>query len=462
MSIRHCLMVLPLGASLAVRANDWVRHGRTWRQEQAAIAAAASGETPVPPKVSTPSYWEQGHLFGDWLGLGPAMRTNGVVLAGDFTTDLLGNPVGGLSQGFAPATSLGLQLQWTPGELWTVPLPDTEFVTSMIWRTGENLSAEHIGNLFTVAQLYGGENLRLYEFLLRQYLFDRQLELQIGRQGAFDQFLAFPIFCNYVNNGTCGSPKGTYFSIPAFGQTVYPTSSWGAFAKWKGTDEPWYLQAGGYLLDSDNGANDTHGLNWTFDVDLGAAAMAQAGYMTHQAPGDPGLPGSYAIGGFYSEAGQPVFNEPGAVRSNGGGYLVLQQMLFRPDASAANLRRHRNLWGWGGQSGLTAFTVLVATPDDSVSQFPFFMNGGLVYQGLIPGRPEDFLAFGFNWGGTGTSWQQQQTALDLPSPAREVVLEWNYRCSVTPFLYVQPDLQWVINPSLPSALVVGAQLSVVF
>lgn len=460
MSLRPQFLLLPAAVLLSARANDWVRQGRVWRQEQAAIAAAAAAdESPAPAATS---YWEQGHLLDDWMGLGPAMRTNGVVLAGDFTTDLLGNPVGGLSQGFAPATSLGLQFQWTPGDLGPLSLPDTEFVTSMIWRTGENLSAEHIGNLFTVAQLYGGENLRLYEFMLRQYLLDRQLELQIGRQGAFDQFLAFPIFCNYVNNGTCGSPKGTYFSIPAFGQTVYPTSSWGAFAKWKGLDDPWYLQAGGYLLDSDNGANDTHGLNWTFDVDLGAAAMAQAGYLIHQAPGDPGLPGSYAVGGFYSEAEQPVFNEPGALRSNGGGYLVLQQMLFRPDAAPENLRRHRNLWGWGGQSGLTAFTVLVATPDDSVSQFPFFMNGGLVYQGLIPGRPEDFAAFGFNWGGTGGPWQRQQAALGLPAPSREIVLEWNYRISATPFLYVQPDLQWVINPTLPSALVVGAQLSVVF
>ena len=465
MAVRHSLVFVSVCGAITGRANDWVRHGRVWRAEQAAIASATSATSADPRDPAapgSPSYWQQGHLLNDWLGLGPAMRTNGVVLAGDFTTDLLGNPVGGLSKGFAPATSLGLQLQWTPGDVLAVPLHDTEFVTSMIWRTGENLSSEHIGNLFTVAQLYGGENLRLYEFMLRQYLVDRQLELQIGRQGAFDQFLAFPIFCNYVNNGTCGSPKGTYFSIPAFGETVYPTSSWGAFAKWQGTDQPWYVQTGGYLLDSANGDNDTHGLNWTFDVDLGAAAFLQAGYSTHTAPGDPGLPGAYAVGGFYSEAEQPVFNDPGTVRSNGGGYLVLQQMLLRRDNSAANLRRHRNLWGWGGQTGLTAFTVLVATPDDEISQMPFFVNGGLVYQGIIPGRPDDFAAFGFNWGGTSTPWQQQQRALGGTATPREIVLEWNYRCALTPFLYVQPDLQWVINPAIPSALVIGAQLSVIF
>ena len=105
---------------------------------------------------------------------------------------------------------------------------------------------------------------------------------------------------------------------------------------------------------------------------------------------------------------------------------------------------------------------MVATPDDQISQFPWYVNGGLVYQGILPGRPEDFLAFGYNWGGTSGPWRQQQESLAQPSPAREVVLEWNYRYAVTPFFYVQPDLQWVINPSIPDALVIGAQLSVTF
>lgn len=439
---------------LVARANEVLRHSRL-RQEARLEATPAPGS-----QVGWEAYWSQDHLFDDWFGLGGPMRTNQVQLVGQFTTDLLGNPVGGLSQGFAPATSLGLQLQ-AGLDRW-LPFDGMEFVTSMIWRTGENLSADHIGNFFTVSQLYGGENLRMYEFMLRQYLFDQQLDLQVGRQGALDQFLAFPIFGNYVNNGTCGNPKGLFYSVPAFGETVYPTSSWGAFAKWQNPDHRWYVQAGGYLLDSRNGDNDTHGLNWRFDVDLGPAAFVQAGYNRNQTPTDAGLPGTFAVGGFYSDAEQQEFTQPGASSSNAGAYAVVQQMIWRPDESEINLRRSRLFWGWGGQAGLTAFSAVVATPDDQISQFPWYVNGGLVYQGILPGRPEDFLAFGYNWGGTSGPWQQQQQSLAQPSPAREVVLEWNYRYSVTPFFYVQPDLQWVINPSIPDALVIGAQLSVTF
>ncbi|HAB17887.1 MAG TPA: carbohydrate porin [Verrucomicrobiota bacterium] len=448
-------------AALAIQANETIRHSRHRAEVQAEQAALATSETPPTEAADTwAEYWQQDHLFNDWFGLGEPMRDHGVQLVGEFTTDLVGNPVGGLSQGFAPATSLGLQLIAKLDKL--LPVQGTEFVTSMIWRTGENLSANDIGNMFTVAQLYGGENLRMYEFMVRQYLFDQQLDLQIGRQGAFDQFLAFPIFGNYVNNGTCGSPKGTYYSIPPFGETVYPTSSWGAFAKWRDPDNRWYVQAGGYLLDSRNGDNDTHGLNWRFDVDYGPAAFLQAGFNLNQKPSDPGLPGTYAVGGFYSAYEQPLFNDPTQSRSNGGAYLVMQQMIYRPNNSEANLHRLRTLWGWGAQSGLTAFTVVVATPDDEISQFPFYINGGLVYQGILGGRPNDFLAFGYNWGGTSSAWQQQQAVLGQLSPAREVVLELNYRIAVTPFLYVQPDLQWVINPAIPDALVIGAQLSATF
>ena len=42
-----------------------------------------------------------------------------------------------------------------------------------------------------MSQLYG-ENLRMYEFMLRQYLFDQQLDLQIGRQKHLVSFSRSP------------------------------------------------------------------------------------------------------------------------------------------------------------------------------------------------------------------------------------------------------------------------------
>lgn len=47
-----------------------------------------------------------------------------------------------------------------------------------------------------------------------------------------------------------------------------------------------------------------------------------------------------------------------------------------------------------------------------------------------------------------------------------MVIELSYQCQVTPWLIVQPDVQYIINPGgtqdLDNALVVGGRASVTF
>jgi len=418
----------------------------------------------LSPANDLEGYLRQGHLLNDWFGYGPTMEEAGFTLNGSFTTDLLGNPVGGFSQGFAGATSMGMQLTVDLEKLMGVP--QTEFIVSGIWRTGENLSADRIGNLFTVAQLFGGSNLRLYEFMFRTKLFDERLTLNVGRMGAFDHFLTSPIYWNYVNNGFDGTPKGIFFNVPEFGSTVYPTSSWGFIARWEdGSTSPWYLTAGAFLLDSQNGDNSTNGLNWTFNVDQGWAVLAEAGWKPNQGVNDPDLPGYYAIGGFYVNHERPNFSTPPQLRSNAGFYVMTQQTVWREDTEE-NLARKRNVFGPGAMTGITMFSVWVFGPDETLNQFPIYNNTGIVWQGILPSRPDDFAAAGVAWGRISNDLRANQQLNGNPVQEYEVVLEANYRYQVTPFLYVQPDIQYVINPGaanqFPDALVLGAQMGVIF
>ncbi len=416
-----------------------------------------------PPGFDWERYLSQDSLTNDWFGLGSRMRERGLTLTSAFTTDLLGNPVGGFSQGFAGATSMGMQL--TVDLDHYLPLPKTEFVVSSIWRTGENLSADRIGNLFTVAQLFGGSNLRLYEFLLRTHLFDDRLMLQAGRMGAFDHFLTSPINWNYINNGFDGNPKGVFFNVPEFGSTVYPTASWGAIARWEEGENPWYASLGGFLLDSENGSNSSVGLNWTFNVNQGWALMAETGWKPNQSAESPGLPGYYALGGFYVNHRRPNFSTPPELRSNAGFYVMTQQTVWREN-TPENLARTRNQWGVGAMTGVTLFSVWVVGPDPTINQFPVYNNTGLVWQGILPQRPDDFFASGIAWGRISDDLRANQRRNGQPVQEYEIVLEANYRSYLTPFLYVQPGLQFVINPGaagqFPNALVLGAQMGVTF
>ena len=94
-----------------------------------------------------------------------------------------------------------------------------------------------------------------------------------------------------MNNGTCGNPKGPSASVPAFGETVYPDLLRGV-RKMAEPGSPVVCAGGGYLLDSHNGDNDTHGLNWTFDAD--SVPGVRAGRIQSGTRSRPtGLPGTF-------------------------------------------------------------------------------------------------------------------------------------------------------------------------
>ena len=91
------------------------------------------------------------------------------------------------------------------------------------------------------------------------------------------------------------------------------------------------------------------------------------------------------------------------------------------------------------------------------------MNGGLVYQGLIPGRDRDVATFGLIYGGFSDDLEQHQEDAQVGVQRYELVLELNYNIEVTRWLHFMPDIQYVINPGgtgdISDALVLGFQLA---
>ena len=88
---------------------------------------------------------------------------------------------------------------------------------------------------------------------------------------------------------------------------------------------------------------------------------------------------------------------------------------------------------------------------------PYFVGGGLSYQGAIPRRDDDIAAIGVIYG----SFSRY-----IPRTTAETVIEANYQINLTNWLSITPDLQYVIRPSgssvIKNALVLGAQVQIVF
>jgi carbohydrate-selective porin OprB len=88
---------------------------------------------------------------------------------------------------------------------------------------------------------------------------------------------------------------------------------------------------------------------------------------------------------------------------------------------------------------------------------PYFVGGGLSYQGLFSGRDNDIASAGVIWG---------TFSRYIPRTTAETVIEANYQIALTGWLSITPDIQYVIRPSgssaIKNALVLGAQVAIVF
>lgn len=117
---------------------------------------------------------------------------------------------------------------------------------------------------------------------------------------------------------------------------------------------------------------------------------------------------------------------PGAVA--GGPYLVVSQTLWRRPGRP--------------EQGLGAFAQYAYT-GSAASQLQHHAGGGLTWVGPVARRERDVL-------GLGASWVRVRLESDSDAARRfgnETAVELFYRVSILPDLWVQPDVQVLINPA---------------
>ena len=173
--------------------------------------------------------------------------------------------------------------------------------------------------------------------------------------------------------------------------------------------------------------------------------MAQINYLVNHAASDSGLPGQYSFGGYYDSNRFNSLKNPNATESGTYSiYGLFQQMVYR-DGEPGSLK------------GLTVWGATVLAPKSKVNIMPYFLGGGLSYQGLISGRDSDIASVGAIWG---------TFSRYIPRTTAETVIEANYQIALTGWLSITPDIQYVIRPSgssaIKNALVLGTQVAIVF
>jgi carbohydrate-selective porin OprB len=236
-------------------------------------------------------------------------------------------------------------------------------------------------------------------------------------------------------------------------------------------------------------STDNHGLAFEgFGPDRslnGLFAIGEIGFTPKIGPSK--LPGKYAFGGFYYEEENKSFF---GTDYNGryGFYWQADQMLFRepsreePAPLAKGPSDGKSVAdGKSGKSfrepappnkpklsdqGLYFFSLFTYAPKYN-NILPFYFHTGLVYRGLIPTRDNDQLMAAFSFGQYSFfNIEALQQKGNVNQPNYTGVLEVDYRIQLNKWAYLQPYLQYIIQPNgtgaLENATILGVMAGVTF
>jgi len=421
------------------------------------------------------SWWTGSGATGDWFGARDTLEDHGLTLGGKW----LGTVYGVVGGGLEHRATFDEELKFE-GRLDFEKLTGSELLKGLSavggvrLRDGTNVN-NYVGAspAFNPSSYQGGMEWRLLPFYLTYttpelFGIRNLLTVSGGWQNPYE-FFARQEDAKLFRNNVIVSGKG----ISSNG--VGWSSSYGA---WGGTLKvvpcDWsYAQGGVYMAIPGDTTTSNHGLELA-----GAQPWDSNGWYvlgeTGVTPKISGLPGKFAVGGYYWGIENTAFC---GTESDGkyGFYAMAEQTFYREPVPAAAVS--------GGKTDGKSHVVSSPAPKDSKqglrwlgfvnfapkanNAMPFFFYTGLVYEGLIPTRDRDQAGIAFAFGDY--SPDQIDAAHEAGNQivdTYEGVLEFEYRVQVNKWAFVQPFAQYVIRPGgdgqVANATVLGVHFGVTF
>ncbi|MCB1545881.1 MAG: carbohydrate porin [Methylobacteriaceae bacterium] len=320
---------------------------------------------------------------------------------------------------------------------------------------GRGVSTFNIGNLMPISNIEATHATRLFEAWLQQEFLAGAASVRFGQLAADQEFITTSWGGLFIN-GTFGWPTITAANLPS-GGPAYPLATPGVRVKIEPTGNLALLAAvfngdpAGPATPFNNPnpqARNNNGVKFRLRDRPFVIAEAQGKYEI------AGLAGMAKLGGWthFGRFADQRFGvdglslaDPAGVgvainrRGNRGIYGVLDQQIYKLPSGEAD-------------KGVGVFLRASVSPSDR-NLVGFYMDGGVNFTGVIPGRPDD--SFGVAVGYARISDGARGLDFDtnffngVPGPVRssETTLEATYLYKVVDGWTLQPNFQYVIRPA---------------
>jgi porin len=341
-----------------------------------------------------------------------------------YTADIWRNARGGLRKGWRYLDNLDVTLTvdaeralgWDGATLFLYGL----------YNNGESLTGDLVGDFQVASNIDAGvQAVRLYEAWIEQRLADERLSLKAGLydlNSEFDTTGSGGLFINSSHGvGSDFSQSGEN------GPSIFPATSLAFRAEYR-LAENWLVRAA--ALDGVPGDPERPRRTAVkFGEGDGALLIAELNYFDERTK--LGVGAWRYTAGFEDILATEAAGASIDGRGNDGLYMLAERKITTEAAD--------------GDQGLSGW-VRLGFADARFNPVQRYLGGGLVYSGALPGRDEDQLGLAFGWVKFGEPYRRASGLAGEPLSEGELNIELTYRAPVAPWLTLQPDVQYVVDP----------------
>ena len=327
-----------------------------------------------------------------------------------YTGDLVGNLTGGKKTG---AVYLGIANIKIGFETKNIGLWECgEFFINGAATHGSMPSEKLFGDFQVASNIEAGNHTYLHE-LWYKHTFEN-VQIKFGLQDLNSEFVTNEYAGSFINS-SFGIPSLISDNIPV---PIFPLTALGISGKYH-INEDITVQAALFDGLPESFENNQYNLNWNVSDNDGVLVFTELQFSASI----NNLPGTFKTG-YYHHSHLRESNEKTGISetifdNNYGFYAVVDQTIFEANDNC----------------GLGLFAQLAVSPGN-INMHNYYLGGGIHYQGLFDDNGED--SFGLAFANAGFNRDEMKN---------ETTIEMFYKTTVTENLFLQPDIQYIINPA---------------
>jgi porin len=284
---------------------------------------------------------------------------------------------------------------------------------------GTQPSKKYTGDLQVFSNIEAPERTKLYELWYEQS-FGEKFSIKVGQQNINSEFIYSDYGLNFIN-----SSFGTMPSVACnFTLSMFPCTAFGARVIYN-ISEQWNIQGAVMDGDPEDEVTNKYGAKWDIKSEEGINILGELHYTLKS---EDLQTGKYKIGYWHHTAKfKGVADTTKEYRGDFGIYLLADQMIFSEHSDQ--------------KQGLGAF-FMFGISSKQQNTVNYGIGGGLCYTGLFKGHDKDVLGLGI----TNASINPDLVkANDIEKS--ENTIELVYVAKINDRFTLQPDIQYIINPS---------------